>query len=375
MTSTMTAKHHDKLRVAVVGLGIGAAHLAAYRELPERFEIAALCDLDTAKAEGLAASLGAASLGDVPCYGTLGALLEHETLDIVDLCTPPHLHFAQIQTVLGHGLHAICEKPLVGSLREVDDLARLEARSQGRVLPIFQYRFGHGLQRLKHLKDTGVTGRAFSATVETAWRRRSDYYAVPWRGKWATELGGALVSHALHAHDMLTYILGPVRRVAAFTATRVNPVEVEDCASVSLTFGDGSLASLTVTLGSAAEISRHRFCFENLVAESGTAPYNNAAEPWTLTPDSPDEAARIDEALASFVPHPEGYAGQFYRVHEALMGGGEPPVTLADARTALELATAIYEAAETGRVVRLPLRPDNPYYSDWRPAAFREEPA
>ncbi len=359
---------NTKLRVAVVGLGIGASHLAAYRELPERFEIAALCDLDANKVKRVAAELG-----DIPCYETLESLLEHETLDIVDLCTPPYLHSAQVKTVLEAGLHAICEKPLVGSLREVDELGALEARSQGRILPIFQYRFGHGLQRLKHLRDRGVTGKAFTATVETAWRRRADYYAVPWRGKWQSELGGALISHALHAHDMLTYILGPVRRVAAFTATRVNPVEVEDCASVSLEFADGSLASLTVTLGSAAEISRHRFCFEHLVAESGTSPYTNSADPWTLTPDSPDEAARIEEALASFKPLPEGYAGQFYRIHEALMTDSIPPVTLADARTALELATAIYEGAESGHVVTLPLSPDNPYYADWRPAAFRTE--
>ena len=34
----------DRLRVAVVGLGIGMGHVAAYRELADRFELAAVCD-------------------------------------------------------------------------------------------------------------------------------------------------------------------------------------------------------------------------------------------------------------------------------------------------------------------------------------------
>lgn len=259
-----------------------------------------------------------------------------------------------------------------GRLFLVGTEGTLEAASGCRVFPIFQYRFGHGLQKLKSLVDQGVTGRAFTTTVETAWRRRADYYQVPWRGKWASELGGALISHALHAHDMLSYILGPVRRVAAFTATRVNPIEVEDCASVSLELADGSLASLTVTLGSAAEISRHRFCFENLVAESGTDPYRSSSEPWTFTPDTAEQAVRVEKTLARFSPQPEGYEGQFYRVYEALRRGAPAPVTLHDARTALELATAIYEAAETGTVVSLPLNEQHPRYATWQPASLRK---
>jgi len=34
--------------------------------------------------------------------------------------------------------------------------------------------------------------------------RRAAHYAVPWRGKWATERDGALVAHAIHTHDLLT---------------------------------------------------------------------------------------------------------------------------------------------------------------------------
>jgi predicted dehydrogenase len=138
-------------------------------------------------------------------------------------------------------------------------------------MPIFQYRFGHGIQKLKLLIAEGVAGTPYLATVETAWRRRAEYYAVPWRGKWATERGGALLSHAIHNHDLLCYVLGRPRRVFAYTTTRVNAIEVEDCAAATLEMTDGSAASLN-TLGSPHEISRHRFSF-SLVAESNTRPY------------------------------------------------------------------------------------------------------
>jgi predicted dehydrogenase len=38
------------IRVAIIGAGIGAEHLAGYRALPDRFAVATLCDLDTDRA-------------------------------------------------------------------------------------------------------------------------------------------------------------------------------------------------------------------------------------------------------------------------------------------------------------------------------------
>ncbi len=289
---------------------------------------------------------------------------------MIDICTPPYLHGTQTKQVLAAGKHVICEKPLVGSLKEVDELIAAEAKSGKRVMPIFQYRFGHGLQKLKYFVDTGLAGRAYLTTVETAWRRRDDYYAVSWRGKWTTELGGALLTHAIHAHDMLCYILGPIKNVFARTATRVNPIEVEDCAMISLEMADGSLAALSVTLGSPKEITRHRFCFTNFTAESNTAPYSNSSDPWIFDADSPELAQKIAEALIHFSPQPEGYAGQFFRFHRAVERSTELPVTLADARASLELITAMYYSAEIGKPVDLPISTAHPRFASWVPESL-----
>ena len=352
----------EPLGVAVVGLNVGKAHLWAYQQLPSRYRVVAVCDLDAGRAERAAArNPGSVALAD------LDEVLARPDVDVVDLCTPPALHLAQATAALAAGRHVVCEKPLVGSLAAVDQLAEAESGSGRRLMPVFQYRWGHGLQRLKHLVDAGVTGPARTATVEVSWRRRADYYAAPWRGTWASELGGVLTSHAVHALDMLTYVAGPVAPVFARTATRVNDIEVEDCAAATLEMADGSLATVSATLGSSAEITRHRFTYAELSAESGTEPYTSSGDPWTLTPDGPEAAARLAEASAGFVPRAEGYVGQLERFADALATGTELPVTLADARASLELLTALYTSAATRGEVRLPLAADHPARHGWAP--------
>ena len=242
-----------KLRVAVVGSGIGKAHAASFDRLSDSFELTAICDVNDARARELAALADV----DVVC-SNLDQVCRLDNVDVIDLCTPPGLHFAQIQRVLASGKHCICEKPLVGSLREVDELIAAEQRSGRRVMPIFQYRYGNGLQKLKLLIEKGIAGQAYVSTIEMAWRRRMDYYAVPWRSTWSASLGGTLTGHAIHLLDMLTYVLGPVKNVFARTKTLVNPIEVEDCASVSLEMADGSLVAMSVTVGSVEQMSRHR---------------------------------------------------------------------------------------------------------------------
>ncbi len=354
----------EKLRVAVVGLGIGIQHCAAWKQLGELFELVAVCDVDEDRAKAVAQKLGVER-----ATTRFESLLEGQAApDLIDVCTPPHLHFEMSVAALEAGRHVVCEKPLVPSLAVCDELVRIESKAAGRLMPIFQYRFGTGLRRLRHLIELGLAGRAYLSTIETAWLRGDAYYAVDWRGKWQTELGGVMTTHAIHAHDILCTVVGPVKSVFARTTTRVNRIETEDCAAVSLEMADGSLATLAATLGSRPEISRLRFCFENLTAESSLAPYQPSFDPWTFTATDAEQQARVDAALLDVSDGPGLYAGQFQGLHEALRSGGELPVTLADARQSLELLTASYHSAQTGTPVELPIGPDHPRYTGWLPA-------
>jgi predicted dehydrogenase len=352
---------NQKLRVGIVGTGAGMNHIHAFQNLPGLFDVVAVCGLEKDRVRN------AAERFNIPRQSMdINDLYAMDDLDVIDLCTPSHMHVEQILATLAVNKHVICEKPVAGSLKEVDDLIKAEAASDRRVMPIFQYRFGHGVQRLKFLIDEGLAGRAYLTTVETAWRRRPDYYTT-WHGRWDTELGGPLVTLAVHAHDVLTYVLGPAKRVVAHTKTLVNPIETEDTVSASLEMVDGSLASLSVTTGSSVQITRHRFCFSNLTAESNLQPYRNTSDPWTFNGDSPEMDKQIEERLSNFVPRPEAFAGQFYGFYQALQNDSEFPVTMADARASLELITAIYHSAETGQVVELPIGKDHPKYADYRP--------
>src|SRR6266566_7387735 len=275
--------------VAVVGCGIGRSHIAeGYRRHPDKFRVLALCDVDERR-------LG--KLADEFCVGRItrsfDELLRMDDVEIVDICTPPALHLAQILAALAAGKQVVCEKPLAGSIAEVDRVIAAEARSAGRVMPVFQYRFGNGVQKAKRLIELGIAGKPYLATVETAWRRSAEYYETPWRGRQATELGGVLLTHAIHSHDLLTHLMGPVASVFARTATRVNPVEVEDCAAASLVMQSGALVSLAATLGSHKEISRLRLCFEHATFENSHAPYSPGDDPWEIVPASREAEGRI----------------------------------------------------------------------------------
>lgn len=352
-----------RLRVGVIGAGIAARHMTGYDWNKDLYEVKVICSLDPERGEPLAAKHG------VPEYTQdVETLYGRDDLDVIDVCTPPSLHYAMTKRALEAGKHVICEKPLFGSVAEVDAMAAILAGAGGlKLMPIFQYRYGTGLQKLKRLVEAGLAGRPLMTTIETHWWRGPDYYAVPWRGKWATELGGGLLGHAIHAHDMLNYIHGPATEVFAYGATLVNPIEVEDTMALAVKLANGSLASLSMTLGSRKELSRLRFCFRDLTAESITEPYTMGRDPWTFIAGDPAHQAKIDAVLADYTPGEDGYTRQFQLFHDAVTRGGEPPVTLADARRSLELVTAGYQSQRTGQPAALPIGPEHPLYRSWLP--------
>lgn len=355
------------LNVAVVGCGIGRSHIVeGYLPNTDRFKVVALCDLDPARLDTLGEEFGIDRR-----ITNFDDLLTMDDVDIIDVCTPPGVHYSMVMAALDAGKHVVCEKPLVGSLQQVDEVIAREKQSKGLLMPVFQYRFGDGVEQAKAIIDAGLAGKPYVGTVETMWRREASYYAVPWRGKWKTELGGVLMGHAIHPHDIFTYLMGDIVRVFGRVATRVNDIEVEDTISASLEMRSGALASLTATLGSADEITRIRLSFENVTFESDHAPYNPGHKPWKILPRNDDTAARIEALLADWQHVPARFQTQMARFHDAIHGHGPLPVTSTDSRRALELVTAFYHSSTTHQEVVLPLGPDHPLYQSWVPAAYR----
>jgi predicted dehydrogenase len=348
-------------RVGILGAGIGAQHVDGFLTLPDQFDVQTICDLQPDRGSDLARRCGAAWTDDS------AAVLSDPAIDIVDICLPPHLHYQTCLDALEAGKHVICEKPLVPSLAECDRVEDVVRRTGKQVFPVFQYRYGLGTAQFHALAAAGLLGRPYVATLETHWNRGADYYAVPWRGTWKGEHGGALLGHAIHAHDLLSALLGPVDRVYARTTTRVNPIETEDCAALSLRMANGALATSSVTLGAAEDRSRLRLVFEHVTIDSDQAPYAPARNAWTFTTRDPKRQPEVDTVVNSVVENRWGYIGLFSAINEALQGKSGREVSLLDGRRSLEFVTAAYASARDGGDVALPLERHHPLYAGWQP--------
>jgi predicted dehydrogenase len=349
------------LNVAIIGAGIGAQHADGYVGLPDAFRVHTICDLNEARGRSLAEAHGSSYSSD------LETVLNDDSIDIIDICLPPHLHFQTATRALDAGKHVVCEKPLASSIKEADALIAKSLDTGRQVFPIFQYRFGIGTAQLRALQASGLAGRCFAGTLETHWDRDAAYYDVDWRGTWAGEQGGAILGHAIHIHDLLPSILGPISQVYAQVATRVNAIEVEDCAAVTMRMEDGALVTSSVTLGAAENTSRLKIMFEGFTVESDHAPYAPAAQPWRFVARPPIQQSEIDAVLAGIEPVSSRFQGLLYQVSAALAGADHHAVTLEDGRRSLELVTAIYHSARTHAPVDLPLGPDHPLYGGWLP--------
>ncbi|MBW9069714.1 Gfo/Idh/MocA family protein [Agrobacterium pusense] len=350
--------------VAIIGAGIGAQHLSGYRALPNRFVVKAICDLDLERARSVA--------GDdtsIRLTTDLDEVLADESIQLIDVCLPPHLHFPVTLKAHAAGKDVVCEKPLVRSLEEANALIASVKKTGRGVFPVFQYRFGHAMRQLRALIDAGLAGKAFVASSEVHWNRGASYYDIPWRGTWKGECGGAILGHAIHAHDLLCHVLGPVDEVFAMADTRVNKIETEDCAALSFRMKSGALATSSVTLGAAEDTSRLRFCFEGFTAESGTLPYRPAEDTWRFIARAPTTQDQIDSVLATVADGENGFAGFVEAIADAMEGRGGKEVTVHDGLQSIELVTAIYRSVREGKPVRLSDAAEGEWIKGWAPSA------
>lgn len=355
------------LRVAIIGCGwVADWHVEdGFAPLPELFSVVGCCDTNAERLREFAAR------HLIPRTANKYAdILSMPDIDAVVICTPPALHYNMVMEALVAGKHVVCEKPFASSLAQVDAIRAAEQASAARVMPIFQYRFGDGIARVRHAILSGLTGKHYMATVETAKRRGPDYYNVAWRGKFATELGGVLLTQAIHIHDLLLWLTGPVSSVSCFKTTRVNPIEVEDCAVASLRLTDGSLASLSATLGSSRQVTRLRLCFENVTFEKQCFDEDSAHpgnEPWVVIPKTPELGVALQRKMDEIASQKAWFVRQYELFHGAIATGSPFPVTLDDARASIELITAMFQSDASDAAVRLPIGPGDPMYEGWIP--------
>src|ERR1700722_18492711 len=97
------------LRGAILGFGFIAerGHAPAYALRRSPLEIVAVAEPCVARHPAIRKALPEARI-----YRDHTKLLSRESLDFVDICTPPSQHLSMGLDGLACGLHVLCEKPL-----------------------------------------------------------------------------------------------------------------------------------------------------------------------------------------------------------------------------------------------------------------------
>ncbi|HET9993285.1 MAG TPA: Gfo/Idh/MocA family oxidoreductase, partial [Kofleriaceae bacterium] len=133
-------------------------------------------------------------------------LPEHERVHYLSICSPNYLHDAHVRLALRVGAHAICEKPLVISPWNLDQLAALELEYGRRIYPVLQLRLLPQLQALRErLASTPRQGRA---DVELTYiTSRGRWYNVSWKGV-PEKSGGLALNIGVHFFDLLIWLFG-----------------------------------------------------------------------------------------------------------------------------------------------------------------------
>jgi predicted dehydrogenase len=346
-------------RAAIIGTGgIAKSHVNALRQAGEKIDLMAAVDIDSARVEQFTSD------HSIPyAFTDVESMLSTIRPQVVTIATPPGTHAELAIQSMEAGAWVLCEKPLCASLAEFDRITEAERRTGNYTSSVFQWRFGSGGQHLKRLIDQGTMGKILVCNSLIAWYRTPEYYAVPWRGKWSTELGGTSMGHGIHAMDFVLWLLGEWTEVRAMIGTLDRAIEVEDVSMASVRFANGAMANMTNSVLSPRETSYVRFDFQRATVElTHLYSYRNADWRYTGLPDG-SNAQEVEQWAQIPEDVPSGHAAQLQAFLQAMEKGQRPPVSGDDVRGTIEFLASLFKSGMTGQAVqRGSITPEDPWY-------------
>jgi predicted dehydrogenase len=328
-------------RVALIGAtGHGASHRRTIGELADAGTVTLVAVGDIAPVPDVPAG--------VPVFADHRELLARTSPEIVVVCTPPHTHLTIAEDVLWSGADLLLEKPPVLDRTEHDRLAAVIAET-GRSCQIgFQALASPALAELLSTVDSGGLGRVSAVTAVGAWKRDESYFGrADWVGRQEMNgrrvLDGALANPFAHA---VMQVLAIARRPLAGIEVeryRTRDIQVDDTASLRLTFDDGSRALVAVTLCAEefvpGEIAIHGASATALLEyPTDRLQLPSESEP-TRRPGRPSLLANLVAHRSAGVPlvAPLERTLAFTTVLEAVMSAPVHPIGPAHLRTATDL--------------------------------------
>jgi predicted dehydrogenase len=277
-----------RLKVGVIGLGVGAQHVAGFAA-DERCEVAAVCDLDAQRLED-----AIRERPELAATTDADQILRDPGIDVVSIASYDDSHFAQTLTALEQGKHVFVEKPLCRTADEVHALARaLDERPQLvlasnlvlRAAPLYRFareQAGRGaLGRLYAFDGDYLYGRLHKIT--DGWRGDVDSYSVM--------LGGGV-----HLVDLMLWITGESPSRVAAAGNRISTAQTsfryDDFVAATFEFPSGLIGRITANFGS---VHPHQHVVR-LFGTDATLIYDDAGARLHRSRDPQIQAERLDLA-------------------------------------------------------------------------------
>jgi predicted dehydrogenase len=358
------------VRLAVIGAGImGSSHLRDIAAMPEA-KLAAVCDVDPARAEAFAAQYS------VPAFTDYLSLLDSGVADGVIISTPHYAHTPIAIDALARGVHVLTEKPIAVHTRAARKMiaayGAAGAEHPGLVFAaMFQQRtYGHW-RKVKEMIEEGELGRLVRATwIITDWFRTQAYYdSGGWRATWAGEGGGVLLNQCPHNLDLYQWFVGLPARVTGFASLgKYHDIEVEDEVTGYFEYADGMTGHFITTTAESPGANRLEIVGERgkLVYEDGRLMFHrNRSSMLDFIRTSPLGFARVENWGIELPFQHHGQPGHRLVIENfaGAIAHGEPLIAPAiEGIRGLALGNAIMLSSFLGRPVDLPF--DDDLYAD-----------
>ncbi|WP_047812827.1 Gfo/Idh/MocA family protein [Rhodopirellula islandica] len=171
----MSSNANKPMRAAILGVGfMGWIHTLAYQR-SQTAELVGFASRDAKKRSGdwrgIQGNFGPPGeqidVSGMNVSENLDGLLSDDSIDLIDVCLPPHLHVDAIQQILASGKKVLCEKPLALSADAARSL--LETAAPGQLMVAHILPFMPAYRFLVEAQSDGrfgrpITGR-FSRTI------------------------------------------------------------------------------------------------------------------------------------------------------------------------------------------------------------------
>jgi predicted dehydrogenase len=344
----------DKLRVGVIGLGMGRGHVIGYQTHPSA-EVVAIADLDESRLTRVGEELKIKTR-----YASGEEMLEKEKLDVVSVATPNKFHKPLTIAALEAGCHVLCEKPMAMNAAEAREMLDAARKAGRRLMINFSFRFNDVARALREQVDAGALGQVYFA--RTVWLRRRGLPGFGgWFGQKALAGGGPLIDLGVHRIDLALWLMGypkPVwvmgstyNFIGAELARRQNKkFDVEDFAVGLVKFDDG--ATLEAEASWAGNIGERELMETRLLGTKGGLLYKNVGEGYEFEAHlfTEEGSHHWDKTL-----HAMGGGGQgaMYHFIESIVSGKPHIATGEEGLTVMELLDALYSSAARGEPVKI----------------------